>query len=277
MRLGGPVFEEYHDPDSWVAAHVRKGYRAAFCPVDFTADDDTVKAYEVAARDADIVIAETGAWSNPIADDVQERDAALELCRNQLELAERIGARCCVNIAGSRGAKWDGPDEKNLTEETFDMIVDSVRSIIDAIKPERTFYTLETMPWAYPDSTDSYDRLVDAIDRPQFGVHFDPANLLCSPQRLYGSGELIRGFVDCLGPYIRSCHAKDIALADTLTTHLDEVRPGQGRLDYSAYLTAVNALDPDVCVMLEHLPNEQEYELAAGHIRTIAEAEGVTV
>ena len=68
------------------------------------------------------------------------------------------------------------------------MIVETIRSIIDAVKPTRTFFTLETMPWAYPDSPDTYLRLFKAIDRKQFAVHLDPVNLVCSPQRYYGNG-----------------------------------------------------------------------------------------
>jgi sugar phosphate isomerase/epimerase len=277
MRFGGPVFGDISGPDAWVAANRRKGFRAAYCPIGADADDDTIRAYEKAAHAADLTIAEVGAWSNPLSPDSAEREKALAHCRIQLELAERIGARCCVNISGSRGEKWDGPHPANLTNKTFDLIVETVRGIIDAVKPERTYYCLETMPWAYPDSPDSYERLVDAIDRRQFAVHFDPANLLCSPQRYYGSGALIREFVDRLGQYIKSCHAKDILLADRLTTHLDEVRAGLGGMDYRAFLESVASLDPDVCVMLEHLPNEAEYDAAAAHIRGVANDVGVVI
>ena len=64
------------------------------------------------------------------------------------------------------------------------MIVQTVREIIDAVKPVRTFYTLETMPWMYPDSAHSYLELIRAIDRERFAVHLDVVNLVCSPQRL---------------------------------------------------------------------------------------------
>ena len=47
------------------------------------------------------------------------------------------------------------------------MIVETTRQIIDAVKPTRTYYTLETMPWAYPDSARSYAQLLEAIDRPR--------------------------------------------------------------------------------------------------------------
>jgi len=34
MRLGGPVFETFDDPDAWDAALGQLGYRAAYCPAD---------------------------------------------------------------------------------------------------------------------------------------------------------------------------------------------------------------------------------------------------
>jgi len=250
MRLGAPIFETYTDPDAWIAAVQRRGYRAAYCPVKPDADAATIRAYAEAAKRADIVIAECGAWSNPLAD--------------------AIGARCCVNIAGSRGAKWDGPHAADLIQDTFDLIVQTVREIIDAVKPVRTFYTLETMPWMYPDSADSYLELIRASDRKRFAVHLDVVNLVCSPQRYFASAALIRECVAKLGPQIKSCHAKDIALADRLTVHLDEVRPGLGGLDYRTLLRELNDLDPDLPLMLEHLPNEHEYDQAASYVRSVA-------
>lgn len=266
MRLGGPVFGDVSDPEKWIALHKAAGYRAAFCPVDASASDDLVRAYADAAAEADIIIAEVGAWSNPLSPDDETRRKALDLCRNRLALADRIGARCCVNISGSRGDQWDGPHPLNLTDETFDMIVEVVRSIIDAVKPTRTFYTLETMPWMYPDSAESYERLIEAIDRDRFAVHFDPVNLICSPQAYFSNRALIRDFVHKLGRRIKSCHAKDILLSTKLTTHLDEVRPGLGNLDYQVYLREVHKLK-DVPLMLEHLSTEEEYRQAAYYVR----------
>ena len=277
MRLGGPVFEKSEDPDGWVAAAKRLHYSAASCPVDADASDEQVRAYVDAAKAADIVIAEVGAWSNPLSRDVVVRNEALDKCKTQLALADRVGARCCVNIAGSRGEKWDGPHPDDLTDDTFDAIVQSVREIIDAVKPTHTFYTLETMPWMYPDSVDSYVRLIEAIDRAQFAVHLDPANLISSPQRYFGNAALIRECFEKLGPRIKSCHAKDILMSDQFTTHLDEVRPGMGTMDYAVFLTELARLDPDTPLMLEHLRTPVEYVMAAAHIRAVATAEGVAV
>jgi len=274
LRLGGPVFEKYRDPQGWVDAVKRLGYSAAYCPVGPTASDDEVRAYEEAARKADIIIAEVGAWSNPICADEATRKAALEKCRTNLALADRIGARCCVNIAGSLSDVWDGPSAKNFTQDAFDLIVETTRSIIDAVKPTRTYFALETMPWAYPDSPDSYLRLFKAIDRKGFAVHLDPVNLVCSPQRYYGNGDLIRECFEKLGPHIRSCHAKDILLQTKLTTHLDEVRPGTGGLDYAVFLKELSRF-PGTPLMLEHLSSADDYQKAADHVRTVAKGLGI--
>lgn len=275
MRLGGPIFVEKMTPDLWIAALKQAGYGAAYCPV--TADDAaaTLRAYVEAAAQAGIVIAEVGAWSNPLDADEVVRHAAITKCQTQLALADEVGARCCVNISGSRGAPWDGPHPANLTETTFDMIVEVVRTIIDAVKPTRTFYTLEPMPWMYPDSADSYLRLIAAIDRPQFGAHVDMVNVVSSPQRYFENAALIREWFSKLGPYVKSTHAKDSLLSTKLTTHLDEVRPGLGQLDYRTLLRELDKLDPDTPLMIEHLHTAEDYRLSAEYIRAVADDVGV--
>jgi sugar phosphate isomerase/epimerase len=273
MRLGGPLFADTSDPDKWVAAVKKAGYGAAYCPVDNAACDEVVNLYAAAAKKANLVIAEVGAWSDPLHPDETKRREAREHCKKQLDLAERIGARCCVNISGSRGELWDGHHPDNLTKETFEMIVAVTREIIDAVKPKRTYFTIEPMPWMYPDSPGSYVRLLKSIDRAGFAVHLDPANLLCSPQRYYGNADLIRECFAKLGPNVRSCHAKDILMSPKLTTHLDEVRAGLGNMDYRTYLRELSKLEPNVPLMLEHLNTEEEYTLAAEYIRSVAAAE----
>ena len=275
MRLGGPVAYA-GDPEAWAAEARRLGYSAVYFPSG-DANDSAVTGIVNAAEAAGLVIAEVGAWSNPLSPDDATRSAALERCRAQLALADRAGARCCVNIAGSRGRKWDGPCPEDLTDATFDLIVESVRSILDAVKPTRTFYTLEPMPWMYPDSAESYLRLLRAIDRERFGVHLDPVNLVCSPQRCFGNAALIRECFAKLGPYVRSCHAKDILLGENLTVHLSEVRPGLGALDYAVFLKELDRLDPDTPLMLEHLATDEDYRLAADHVRSVARRTGIQI
>ena len=123
MRLGAPLYADCSDPERWIAALRDKGYTAAYCPLDNKASDADVQRYVEAARQADVIIGEVGAWSNPVSPDDAVRTKALEFCQAQLDQADRAGARCCVNIAGSRGEQWDGPHPDNLSERFFDRAV----------------------------------------------------------------------------------------------------------------------------------------------------------
>jgi sugar phosphate isomerase/epimerase len=270
MRLGGQVFVDNQEPECWAQAVIQAGYRAAVCPINSDADDFLIGAYRAVAKANDILIAEVGAWSNPISPNSVVRQEALAHCKRQLALADQIGARCCVNIAGSRGEQWDGPHPDNFSEETFELIVETVQDIIDSVQPKHTFFTLETMPWVFPDSADSYLALIKAIDRKSFAVHLDPVNMISSPRAYYTNGDMMQDFFVRLGPYIKNCHAKDIRLSSKLTVHLDEVLPGTGSLDYKVYLRELSKLDPDTPLIIEHLQTEEEYAAAATYIRQTA-------
>lgn len=275
MRLGAPI-NETSSPLEWAKRHRALGYGAAYCPVQADSDDAQIREYLEAARVCDVVIAEVGAWSNPIDIDPAKAKAAFDMNVRQLALAERVGARCCVNVSGSRHpTAWAGPSPENLTPDTFALIVDTVRAIIDEVKPARTFYTLECMPWAYPDSVDNYLDLIRAIDRPAFGVHMDPCNLICSPQLLYKSGELLWDAARRLGPHIRSYHLKDLAISDrSAQVELREVVPGTGVVDYVAWLQSAATLG-DVPMMIEHLQTQEQYAQAADYIKAQAKIAGV--
>ncbi|MCU4972022.1 sugar phosphate isomerase/epimerase [Halobacteria archaeon AArc-m2/3/4] len=278
MRLGGPVDTDESDPNAWIAELEKRGYRAAAAPVGPDASDETVQAYREAARAADVEIAEVGAWgANPISDDPEIRAAGIDQCQRALRLADELGARCAVDVAGSRGESWDGPHPENFSDETFYRIVDAVQEIVDGVEPENAVYTLEPMPWVYPHDVESYRRLVDAIDREAFGVHFDPVNMITSPQRYARDADFVREFVAEFGDDIEVVHLKDVTLADELTVHIDEVRPGAGELDYHVLLSVLDELDDDLPVLLEHLDSEQAYERARAYVREVADEVGVTV
>lgn len=268
MRFGGNLFTDWKTPDEWAKSARDCGYSAVYFPLDYHADTKTIDAFLAAAKAQDLVICEIGAWNNVLSPDSQKRADAYERAIHQLELADYLNAACCVNIAGTyHPTRWDGPHPDNMTERGFDDIVASCQKIIDAVHPKHTFYTLEPMPYMYPDSADCYLRLIRAIDRPAFGVHVDMVNIISSPTLYYHNGEVMQEWFDKLGPYIKACHAKDIILREHLTVHLDECRPGTGALDYDVYLKGVDQLGGDVCLMLEHMTDPNDYVLASAFIK----------
>jgi sugar phosphate isomerase/epimerase len=278
IRLGAPLFETFNDPETWVKAHQKLGYRAGYCPLQVGAASDVIKVYEAAAKKADLIIAEVGAWSNPLSTDPVIAKQAFKKCVDSLALAEAIGANCCVNVSGSKNpTQWSGPHKDNLTEATFEQVVDITRRIIDEVKPARTFFTLEFMPWSHPDSAASYLRILKAVERKRFAVHLDPMNIIVSPRSFFDNGTLIKDCFERLGPYIRSCHGKDIFLMeDVYTPQLVECRPGLGQLDYHTYLTELSKLK-DIPLMLEHLPTAEEYEKAASFVRSVGSKNGIII
>ena len=278
MRFGGLIFEKWDSPEQWALAARRAGYSAVYFPVDYRAETSVIDGYVRAAHAADLIICEIGVWNNLLDRDPAKREANFRRAVGQLELADYVGANCCVNIAGSYSDVWDGPHPDNLTQKAFDEIVDTTRRVIDAAQPKKTAYTLEPMPWMYPDTADSCLKLIEAVDRPAFAAHVDIVNILSSPQLCYRSGAVINEWFDKLGSRIRCCHAKDIRLADKLTVHLDECRPGTGLVDYETYIRRVDALaDRNVCMMLEHMTEEADYIEATKFIKGVAARIGVAL
>ncbi len=274
VRLGGPVFGRINDPSDWIKELKSSGYTAAYCPLQPGAPPEAIRSFRHEAEKNNIIIAEAGVWNNMLDPDNQKRKAAIEKNIEVLRLADEIGARCCVNISGARGEIWDGPYPGNYARDTFDLIVETVRHIIDQVKPT-SFFSLEPMPYMLPDSPDSYLELIRAIGRKQFAAHLDPVNMISSPQRYYNNTAFIRECFSKLGPYIKSIHAKDITIMPQLTVHLEERRPGLGSLDYGVFLQETSKMK-DLPFMLEHLNSQEDYRLAAEYVRRTGAQAGIS-
>lgn len=277
IRLGGPVFLKSGDPRELAREHRRLGYGAAFCPNAKAEDVARVREIEEAFTAENVVIAEVGAWRNMLDPDPEKRRANVRYVTERLALAEAVGARCCVDIAGSRNPDvWYGPHPDNLSQEFFDATVENCRRVIDEIKPRRTKFTIEMMGWSIPDGPDAYLKLIKAVDRKAFGVHMDVCNGINSPARFYRNVEFIEECFRKLGPWVVSCHAKDLEWVVEMNVHFVEVVPGRGQVDYRAYLRELSKLPTDAPLMLEHLKTPEEYEEGKRHIQKVARELGLS-
>jgi sugar phosphate isomerase/epimerase len=276
IRMGGhglPTGSE--DVAAFARAHVAFGYGAAYCPPVEIGDADRLAVIERAFAAENVMIAEVGIWRNLITPDDAARKAHMAFAAEKLAIADAVGAKCAVSYIGSYQAGSDyAPARKNLGREAFDACVETVRALIDAVKPKRAKFALEMMQYSLPDSVDCYRDLIRAIDRPQFAAHLDPVNLIMTPRQYWNSGALIRECFEKLGPWIVSCHAKDIVLHHQAALHLDEIIPGKGELDYRTYLTELDRLGGGVPLMLEHL-TDADYAVARDHIFAVGDEAGV--
>jgi len=276
IRLGGhglPVGSD--DPFAFARAHRAFGYSAAYVPVSLVdADAATLASWEKAFSEQDITLAEVGIWRNLIDPDPIKRKAELDYAARCLALADAVGARCAVSFIGSFApGTRHGLDARNVGPQALDAAVETVRHLIDTVKPKRAKFALEMMQATIPDSVDGYLELIRAVDRPEFAAHLDPVNLVMTPRTYFDTGALIRECFQKLGPWIVSCHAKDIVLRETAALHLDEVQIGEGNLDYRTYLGELSKL-AGVPLMLEHLELE-EYALGRDRLFAFGDAAGV--
>jgi sugar phosphate isomerase/epimerase len=295
IRFGGPVFmdgdtkaagagESYgavaYDPVALAKAHRRKGFTAAYAPKVDLKDTARIRAVCEAFAKEGVMIAEVGFWDNLVDTDPATRAVNRKCMVEALALAEELGARCAVNIFGSychgNGNSQHVP--KNFSEEAFDEAVEIARGFIDEVKPKRAFFTYEIFPFSVVDSPAEIARLIEAVDRRQFGVHLDLVNLINSPRAYWSSGVIMEDCVKLFGDRIVAAHAKDISMREpAISVILEEVVAGEGRLDIAAFLRGLHKLPQEIPLMMEHLNSEAQYDCAAAHYRKVAAQEGISI
>jgi sugar phosphate isomerase/epimerase len=266
IRVGAPVFLKSDDPVVLAKEHRRLGYTAAQCPPVTLQDTAKVEAIRKAYAAENVVIAECGAWVNILHPDPAIRKKNMDYAIERMALADAVDARCSVDTAGSL-VETGSADPKNITREFFDATVENCRKIIDTAKPKRAKWTIEMMFANLPDGPDSYLEMIKAVDRREFGVHMDCCNVLNSPAKYYNSGVYIDEMFRKLGPYVVSCHAKDLRIAAFRSLQFVEVVPGRGIVDYKAYLRNLSQVPREAPLMMEHFANDAEYQEGAAYIR----------
>ena len=267
MRLGTSSPLSHNSPEEWAENQVRLGCSAVVFPVQSNEPEQKIIAYKEAAEKHGLMIAEVGIWRNALASDSSERRANMDYCVEQLRLADFLGARCAVNVAGSFGPVWDGGYRENFSEDAWKQTVSMVREIIDRANIKNTYFTLEPMPWMIPTGPAEYIKLLEAVDRDRFAVHMDIINMINSADRYFHPEDFVSECASILGSRIRSCHIKDVHLDSRYTLRLEECGPGQGEFPLKYYVTKMHEIDPEMPVILEHLTTDEEYTKYLGYLK----------
>lgn len=268
MYLGISSQLEHSSPQDWAAKHVALGLKSVNFPVSYVEGEDKFMAYKKAADEAGLVIAEVGVWRNTLAADPQERRKWIDYAVGQLRMADEIGAKCCVNVVGTPcGPRWDGGYCGNFSPEIWKAAVAMIREIIDAARPKNTKFSIESMPWMIPSSPDEYLRLIEDVDRPEFGTHLDVVNMITSPQKYFFNDEFLHECFEKLHGTICSCHLKDVRLKEEYTFQLEECACGMGTLDLELYARLADAENPQMPMIIEHLTTDDEYAASVRYVR----------
>lgn len=270
MRIGVNKTFPHDSPEQWAKHLHDKGYRASRFPVSWRTDLRKVDEYLAAAREYDIMIAEVGVWNSPHSTDPAAAAAAVRDLKDALGFADYVGARCCVNISGAAGPVWNLCYKENYSPKLYEKNVRLVQTLLDDIRPKKTYFTFEPMQWMLPDSPQQYLQFVRDVDRERFAVHMDATNFLYSPKTFLDFERIVDESFDLLGPMIRSCHIKDCRLDEERYSFcVYEVPCGDGVLNFGHYLDRIEALDPDMPALFEHLKEEEEFDRCFAHVRAI--------
>ena len=268
MYLGISSSLEHSSPEEWAMKHKALGLQAVVFPVSSDDGEETVVAYKKAADDAGLTIAEVGVWRNTLAANGDERRQWTDYAVNQLRMADAIGAACCVNVVGTPyGPRWDGGYRMNFSTELWDMAVAMIRQIIDTARPARTKFCIESMPWMIPSCPDECLRLMEDVDRAEFGTHLDVVNMITSPRKYFYNDEFLHECFEKLHGTIVSCHLKDIRLKPEYTFQLQECACGQGTLDIELYARLATAENPCMPMIIEHLNTDAEYTASVRYVQ----------
>lgn len=269
MRLGTSSPLEHSTPKEWAVKHKTLGLKAVNFPLSYKEENTLIDAYVKEAEKNNLMIAEVGVWRNTLDLDKDARKEAIKYTVGQLELADRIGSRCCVNILGARGPRWDGAYKDNFSKETWKLGVKTIQEIIDAVNPRNTYFTIESMPWMFPTGPDEYVQLLESVDRERFAVHMDLFNWITTPRRYFLNEEFINECFEKLGEHIKSCHLKDVRMEKDYTLFFRETSIGNGGINIRYLIEKALSFDNSMPFIIEHLNTDEEYLNSVAKVKTL--------
>lgn len=268
MYLGLSSSLKHSSPKEWAETHKALGLKSVVFPVDCNAGEKLIDAYKEEAEKHGLLIAEVGIWRNTLAADMAEREKWIDYAIRQLRMADKIGAACCVNVVGTPyGPRWDGGYRQNFSQELWQLAVKMIQRIIDEAKPVSTKFSIESMPWMIPSSSDEYLRLIKDVDRKEFGAHLDVVNMITSPERYFFNDKFLEECFSKLKGKICSCHLKDIRLKEEYTFQLQECACGEGTLDLELFAKLATAENAQMPMIIEHLSTDEEYLVSLKYVQ----------
>lgn len=150
------------------------------------------------------------------------------------------------------------PDDE--ADPAFGRLVERIRAIADLFAERFDGeYLMETGQ----ETADTLNRFLDAVDRPNVAVNFDPANML-----LYGMGDPVEA-ARALLPRIRQVHIKDAVPPDQPDAWGRETPVGAGAVDWPAFLTVLGGAGYDGCLVVEREGGEDRVDDVTTAVRLL--------
>lgn len=153
------------------------------------------------------------------------------------------------------------PHEKS--DPSHARMLDRLATIADLFAERGLSIILETGQ----EPADALLSFLTALNRPNVGANFDPANMI-----LYGNGDPIEA-MRTLGGHIRNVHIKDAVATKVLGTWGEEVVVGTGQVDWRAFFEVLGQIDfpGDLCIEREAgTQRAKDIRAARDHVTSLA-------
>lgn len=269
MKLGVVgLLPEWHAIDRAAAQAVRAaGFLGASIiigqPLD--ADPADLERVKAALDEAGLEAAQANGWYEVLVHpDEATRAQGIAGAQALVRIGRLLNVQSVYIRPGSlnpRGPWFAHAD--NHTPQTFDRLVDSLRQVAAVAKNEGLPLALEGHVLSPLDTPERMRAVLDAVGSPALQFNLDVVNFIGGVAAVHDPRPTIERLFALLGPDIAAAHIKDCALQDELVLHIKEVMLGEGTIDQGLILQRLQAVRPDVYVLIEHLPDDRIPEARA--------------
>lgn len=164
-------------------------------------------------------------------------DATWPDTRNRAEKVAALAASQDIHLVTAHA----GFIPHNSDDPSRQRILDRLGQMADIFASSGIRLGLETGQ----ESAHTLHEVLAEIRHPNLGVNFDPANMI-----LYAMGDPVEA-LSLLRDSVFQIHAKDARATSTPGTWGSEVPVGAGEVDWDAFLSVVQELDPAINVIIE--------------------------
>lgn len=198
-------------------------------------------------------LAAVSGYANPLRPDTAPMGSTMAQLAELIVLLPTFDARHVVCWSGTfaGGLLDDHPD--NHAQAGWDILRAAVDGLLPTLEEADGVLLFEPYFTHVLGTAERVDRFCRELNSPYVGAVLDPPNML--PAAAWPrQAELIREAITTLGHHIGLIHLKDMRLRDG---QLDLPGPGQGVLDYGAFLSAVRDVGTPAPLIVEHVTLEQ--------------------
>ena len=237
--------------------------------------DSGARELKAALKQHDLLFYNIHVWTNVIHPDPEIRKKNQREVIDAVEKAEQMGIKFILTHTGSMAdGKPSIAHRDNWSKKAWEMSVNSLKYILDSTSGSSVALAVEAVNTTSCNSPTSHGRLKQDVGSERIKVTLDPTNML-HPGNVFRTTELLNDCFTMIGEDIMYAHAKDVKWTEMLPG-LNWVVPGEGEMDYEAYLTHLSRLKHPRPLMLEFLQKEQ-YPQAQAFVRKTAKKVGVTI